>query len=49
MFFWRMLRHGGHHVKELIVVGIQRAPDVDQSSAGEHTLEQAPARRAADR
>ena len=30
MLRWRMLRHGGHHVKSRVVVGIERAADVDE-------------------
>ena len=48
MLRWRISRHGAHHVKSLIVVGIERAPDVDEAVADD-ALEQCRALPAAGR
>ena len=45
----RMLRHGAHHVNSSVVVGIERAADVDEAVADDALEQRALLRQLADR
>ena len=48
MLRWRMLRHGAHQREQSVVVGIERAPDVDEAAAEDAFDELALLRQLAD-
>jgi hypothetical protein len=49
MLRWRMLRHGAHHVNRLVVVGLERAADVDEPAADDPLEQRALLGQLADR